>query len=183
MTADDATSRLRQQVEAGEEEDQHFWLRSSLVEAHQESLLAPSESSSPHRCSCADDYRSSPRRASDGSATTSSVSPHDPLFASLLTPSSSLRQQDLCIDLHRRHQARSVPLHDLGGELSPPPPIDAVLIPHPQFNLINIFVSLMGYYLAALTVDNKFYGRKMMQQVGFFFDFIFFVSSPCFPGC
>ncbi|KAI6785869.1 Inorganic phosphate transporter-like protein [Emericellopsis cladophorae] len=43
------------------------------------------------------------------------------------------------------------------------------------WNLVNITVSLAGYYLAALLIDNKFYGRKMMQQVGFFMCFLMFV--------
>ncbi|KAL8280948.1 hypothetical protein RQP46_006627 [Phenoliferia psychrophenolica] len=49
-----------------------------------------------------------------------------------------------------------------------------------EFNLINIAVSLAGYYLAALLIDHKSYGRKMMQQVGFFFDFIFFLFGAIF---
>uniref|UniRef100_A0A8H7TNM5 Major facilitator superfamily (MFS) profile domain-containing protein n=1 Tax=Bionectria ochroleuca TaxID=29856 RepID=A0A8H7TNM5_BIOOC len=44
-----------------------------------------------------------------------------------------------------------------------------------SWNLVNITVSLVGYYLAALLIDNKFYGRKMMQQVGFFMCFLMFV--------
>jgi len=47
------------------------------------------------------------------------------------------------------------------------------------YNLINVGVSLCGYYLASFLIDNKFYGRKTMQQVGFFMDFILFVI-PCF---
>ncbi|KAM7194957.1 putative inorganic phosphate transporter [Rhypophila sp. PSN 637] len=43
------------------------------------------------------------------------------------------------------------------------------------WNLINVVVSLAGYYLASMLIDNKFYGRKMMQQVGFFMCFIMFV--------
>lgn len=35
------------------------------------------------------------------------------------------------------------------------------------WNLVNITVSLAGYYAAALLIDNKMYGRKMMQQVCF----------------
>jgi hypothetical protein len=38
---------------------------------------------------------------------------------------------------------------------------------------------LAGYYLASFLIDNKFYGRKMMQQVGFFMCFIMFII-PCF---
>lgn len=43
------------------------------------------------------------------------------------------------------------------------------------WNLINVIISLAGYYLASMLIDNKFYGRKMMQQVGFFMCFIMFV--------
>ncbi|PFH63313.1 hypothetical protein XA68_13770 [Ophiocordyceps unilateralis] len=44
-----------------------------------------------------------------------------------------------------------------------------------SWNLVNITVSLAGYYLASLLIDNKLYGRKMMQQVGFFMCFLMFV--------
>ena len=44
-----------------------------------------------------------------------------------------------------------------------------------SWNLVNITVSLVGYYLASLLIDNKFYGRKLMQQVGFFMCFLMFV--------
>ncbi|EAT88054.2 hypothetical protein SNOG_04294, partial [Parastagonospora nodorum SN15] len=43
------------------------------------------------------------------------------------------------------------------------------------YNLINVGVSLCGYYLASLLIDNKLYGRKWMMIVGFFADFILFV--------
>ncbi|KAF8308788.1 MFS general substrate transporter, partial [Clavulina sp. PMI_390] len=43
------------------------------------------------------------------------------------------------------------------------------------YNLINIGVSLVGYYAAAYYIDNKFYGRKRMQTMGFVWDFICFV--------
>ncbi|KAF5019884.1 hypothetical protein F66182_8088 [Fusarium sp. NRRL 66182] len=43
------------------------------------------------------------------------------------------------------------------------------------WNLVNITVSLAGYYLASLLIDNKMYGRKTMQQVGFFMCFLMFV--------
>lgn len=45
------------------------------------------------------------------------------------------------------------------------------------WNLANIGVSLCGYYLAAFTIDNKFYGRNRMQLVGFMADFILFVVA------
>lgn len=44
-----------------------------------------------------------------------------------------------------------------------------------SWNLVNISVSLAGYYCASLLIDNKLYGRKMMQQVGFFMCFLMFV--------
>ncbi|GAC97990.1 potential glycerophosphoinositol permease [Pseudozyma hubeiensis SY62] len=43
------------------------------------------------------------------------------------------------------------------------------------FNLYNIIVSLCGYYLAALLIDHKQYGRKWMQANGFIADFILFI--------
>lgn len=43
------------------------------------------------------------------------------------------------------------------------------------WNLCNVLVSLTGYYMASLLIDNKLYGRKMMQQVGFFVCFITFI--------
>lgn len=44
-----------------------------------------------------------------------------------------------------------------------------------EYNLINIAVSLCGYYLASFFIDNKLYGRKWMMIVGFMMDFILFV--------
>ncbi|KAL2756884.1 hypothetical protein ACRALDRAFT_2102073 [Sodiomyces alcalophilus JCM 7366] len=43
------------------------------------------------------------------------------------------------------------------------------------WNLVNVAVSLAGYYAASLLIDNKLYGRKTMQQVGFLVCFITFV--------
>lgn len=43
------------------------------------------------------------------------------------------------------------------------------------WNMVNIAVSMAGYYMAALLIDNKLYGRKMMQQVGFLMCFIMFI--------
>ncbi|KAI1497353.1 major facilitator superfamily domain-containing protein [Biscogniauxia marginata] len=43
------------------------------------------------------------------------------------------------------------------------------------WNLVNVVVSLAGYYAASLLIDNKMYGRKIMQQVGFLMCFIMFV--------
>ncbi|KAH7359193.1 major facilitator superfamily domain-containing protein [Plectosphaerella cucumerina] len=43
------------------------------------------------------------------------------------------------------------------------------------WNLANVIVSLAGYYLASFLIDNKLYGRKTMQQVGFLMCFIMFV--------
>jgi hypothetical protein len=43
------------------------------------------------------------------------------------------------------------------------------------WNLVNVGVSLCGYYLASFLIDNKFVGRKRMQQLGFLMDFILFV--------
>jgi len=43
------------------------------------------------------------------------------------------------------------------------------------WNLVNIAVSLCGYYLASFLIDHKFYGRRKMQIVGFMMDFILFI--------
>ncbi|KAK5006746.1 hypothetical protein LTR28_006128, partial [Elasticomyces elasticus] len=43
------------------------------------------------------------------------------------------------------------------------------------YNLLNVGVSLAGYYLASFLIDNKLYGRKWMMIVGFLLDFILFV--------
>ncbi|KAL2444829.1 hypothetical protein ABEF95_017290 [Exophiala dermatitidis] len=57
-----------------------------------------------------------------------------------------------------------------------------VIMPHSNsimpgwlYNLINVGVSLCGYYLASFLIDNKLYGRKHMQSVGFLMDFILFI--------
>ncbi|KOS21139.1 Inorganic phosphate transporter 1-2 [Escovopsis weberi] len=54
-------------------------------------------------------------------------------------------------------------------------PNDKSILTGWSWNLVNITVSLAGYYLASLLIDNKLYGRKMMQQVGFFMCFLMFV--------
>ncbi|KAF2636092.1 MFS transporter [Massarina eburnea CBS 473.64] len=43
------------------------------------------------------------------------------------------------------------------------------------YNLVNIGVSLVGYYLASFLIDNKLYGRKWMMIIGFLADFVLFV--------
>ena len=43
------------------------------------------------------------------------------------------------------------------------------------YNLVNVGVSLVGYYMASFLIDNKNYGRKWMQIVGFMADFILFI--------
>ena len=53
------------------------------------------------------------------------------------------------------------------------------VIPNWLWNLCNVGVSLVGYYLASFLIDNKLYGRRNMQMVGFAMDFILFVI-PCF---
>ncbi|KAI1993940.1 hypothetical protein LOZ53_001996 [Ophidiomyces ophidiicola] len=49
------------------------------------------------------------------------------------------------------------------------------IMPGWLYNLLNVGVSLVGYYLASLLIDNKLYGRKWMQMIGFLMDFIFFI--------
>lgn len=43
------------------------------------------------------------------------------------------------------------------------------------WNLVNVGVEMAGYYLAALLIDHKFYGRKRMQIWGFLADGILFL--------
>ncbi|KAK7731005.1 hypothetical protein SLS53_008876 [Cytospora paraplurivora] len=43
------------------------------------------------------------------------------------------------------------------------------------WNLYNIIIALAGYYLASMLIDNKLYGRKNMQQIGFLVCFLMFV--------
>lgn len=43
------------------------------------------------------------------------------------------------------------------------------------WNLVNVGVELCGYYLASFLIDNKLYGRKWMQIIGFLACFICFV--------
>jgi len=43
------------------------------------------------------------------------------------------------------------------------------------WNLVNVGVSLCGYYLASFLIDNKLYGRFWMQLVGFIMCFVMFV--------
>lgn len=38
-------------------------------------------------------------------------------------------------------------------------------------------MSLCGYYLAFLFIDDKRYGRRNMQQVGFAFDFFIYLFA------
>jgi MFS family permease len=45
------------------------------------------------------------------------------------------------------------------------------------WNLLNIGVALVGYYMAAFLIDHKFYGRTRMQSVGFLAIFILFVIA------
>lgn len=50
------------------------------------------------------------------------------------------------------------------------------------YNLINVGCELVGYYLAALLIDHKAYGRKRMQAVGFLISFILFIiAASIFP--
>jgi MFS family permease len=44
-----------------------------------------------------------------------------------------------------------------------------------NWNLLNVGVSLIGYYMAAILIDHRFYGRRRMQSVGFLIIFIIFI--------
>lgn len=54
-------------------------------------------------------------------------------------------------------------------------PDNSSIMPGWLYNLINVGVSLCGYYLASFLIDNKLYGRKHMQTLGFLMDFILFI--------
>ena len=53
------------------------------------------------------------------------------------------------------------------------------IMPGWLYNLINVGVQLVGYYLASFLIDNKLYGRVWMQTVGFLVMFILF-TVPAF---
>lgn len=54
-------------------------------------------------------------------------------------------------------------------------PATKSVMPGWLYNLLNVGVSLCGYYLASFLIDNKLYGRKWMQIIGFLMDFILFI--------
>ncbi|KAJ5242865.1 uncharacterized protein N7469_001192 [Penicillium citrinum] len=54
-------------------------------------------------------------------------------------------------------------------------PGSSSVMPTWLWNLVNVGVSLVGYYLASFLIDNKLYGRKWMQTVGFLMCFVLFV--------
>ncbi|KNG82393.1 MFS phosphate transporter [Aspergillus nomiae NRRL 13137] len=54
-------------------------------------------------------------------------------------------------------------------------PASKSIMPTWLWNLCNVGVSLVGYYLASFLIDNKLYGRKWMQMVGFLMCFVLFV--------
>lgn len=54
-------------------------------------------------------------------------------------------------------------------------PKTSSIMPTWVWNLCNVGVSLCGYYLASFLIDNKLYGRKWMQQIGFLMCFIMFI--------
>src|SRR5699024_10997173 len=54
-------------------------------------------------------------------------------------------------------------------------PANDSVMPTWLWNLVNVGVSLAGYYMASFLIDNKLYGRKWMQMVGFIMDFILFI--------
>ena len=50
------------------------------------------------------------------------------------------------------------------------------------YNLVNVGCELVGYYLAALLIDHKLYGRKRMQAVGLLMNFVLFIiAAAIFP--
>ena len=53
------------------------------------------------------------------------------------------------------------------------------IMPGWLYNLINVGVQLVGYYLASFLIDNKLYGRVWMQTIGFLVMFVLF-TVPAF---
>lgn len=54
-------------------------------------------------------------------------------------------------------------------------PKNSSVMPTWLWNLCNVGVSLAGYYMASFLIDNKLYGRKRMQMIGFLLVFILFI--------
>ncbi|PYH75859.1 MFS general substrate transporter [Aspergillus uvarum CBS 121591] len=54
-------------------------------------------------------------------------------------------------------------------------PHNKSIMPTWLWSLCNVGVSLAGYYCASFFVDNKLYGRKWMQMIGFLMCFVMFV--------
>ncbi|KAJ6002389.1 hypothetical protein N7451_004936 [Penicillium sp. IBT 35674x] len=54
------------------------------------------------------------------------------------------------------------------------PSTDSIM-PTWLWSLVNVGVSLVGYYCASFVIDNKLYGRKWMQTFGFLMCFVLFV--------
>ena len=54
-------------------------------------------------------------------------------------------------------------------------PSNNSIMPTWLWNLCNVGVSLAGYYMASFLIDNKLYGRKQMQMVGFLMCFVLFI--------
>ena len=54
-------------------------------------------------------------------------------------------------------------------------PNNPSIIPGWLYSLLNVGVSLVGYYMASFFIDNKIYGRKHMMTIGFLMDFILFI--------
>ena len=48
-----------------------------------------------------------------------------------------------------------------------------------QWSALNSFVALTGYWTAGYLIDKPWYGRKRMQNVGFFAMFIIYIIIYC----
>lgn len=57
---------------------------------------------------------------------------------------------------------------------------NSTLFKQMQWNLLNAFVALIGYFCAALLIDNPYYGRRRMQFVGFLMTFLLFLMQAIF---
>ena len=54
-------------------------------------------------------------------------------------------------------------------------PSGATVLDNWLWTVVNVVCQLAGYYMAALTIDWKFFGRVRMQALGFLMDFLLFL--------
>lgn len=59
-------------------------------------------------------------------------------------------------------------------------PSGATVLDNWMWTVVNVVCQLAGYYMAALTIDWKFFGRVRMQALGFLMDFLLFLLPALF---